>query len=198
MKFYKVIRLIVWPLVKVVLRYKVEGRDNIPDSPFFLVANHVAYRDPACLGCAFKKPLRFIAKSEFEHKPFIGWLLKKLGVIFVNRNKADLGAIRAGVSTVKSGTSVAIFPQGTRTKVPASPEQALGGVTLMCAAAKAQILPVALDYGTYNPLLFITKGRVIIGKPISYEEYSAIEDRKAQAEYVFGKVCELIDNNGRD
>lgn len=194
MKFYKVARLIAWPFVKVVLRYKVEGIDNIPDCPYFLVANHVALRDPLCIACAIKKPIRFLAKSEFEHKPVIGWFMKKLGMIFVNRNKPDLGALRAGIDAVKNGQNVGIFPQGTRTKVKAEPEQALGGITLMCAMAKAPVVPVALDYGTYKPRVFFTKCRLVIGKPIPYEEYSAIKDRKAQAEYVFGKVCELIDN----
>ncbi len=198
MKFYKVARLIAWPFVKAVLRYKVEGRDNIPDSPYFVVANHVAYRDPVCLGCAFKQPIRFIAKSDFEKKSLFAWVLKKLGVIFVNRNKADLGAIRAGIDAIKNGDNVGIFPQGTRVREKTEPNQALGGITLMCSMAKAQILPVALDYGTYKPRLFFTKCRMVIGKPISYEEYSEIKDRKAQAEYVFGKVCELIDNNGRN
>ncbi len=196
MKFYKVARAIARPFVKVVLRYKVEGKDNIPDCPFFLVANHVALRDPVCLGCAFSTPIRFIAKAEFEKNGLIRWFMKKLGIIFVNRNKADLGAIRAGVDAIKNGNNVGIFPQGTRTTVKAEPQQALGGITLMCAMAKAPVLPVALVYGTYKPKLFFTKCRIVIGKPISYEEYSAIKDRKEQSEYVFGKVCELIDNGG--
>ena len=196
MSFYSVARAIARPFVKIVLRYKVEGKDNIPQCPFFLAANHVALRDPVCVGCALKQKFRFIAKSDFEHKFFLGWFMRKVGVIFVNRNKADLGAIRTSVDAIKSGENVAIFPQGTRTRVKAAPEQALGGITLMCAMAKAPVLPVALDYGTYKPRLFFTKCRIIIGKPIPYEEYAAINDRKAQSEYVFGKVCELL--NDRD
>ncbi len=196
MKFYSVAKAIARPIVKVVLRYKVEGKDNIPKEAFFLAANHVALRDPVIIACGLKPQFHFIAKSEFEHKPFLGWFMRKVGIIFVNRNKADLGAIRKSVDTIKSGENIAIFPQGTRTRVKAVPEQALGGITLMCAMAKAPVLPVALDYGTYKPRMFFTKCRIVVGKPIPYEEYSAIEDRKAQSEYIFGRVCELI--NGRD
>ncbi len=196
MKFYTVAKAIARPFVKVVLRYKVEGKGNIPKEAFFLAANHVALRDPVVLACGLKPQLHFIAKSEFENKFFLGWFMRKVGIIFVNRNKADLGAIRKSVDTIKNGENIAIFPQGTRTRVKAEPEQALGGITLMCAMAKAPVLPVALDYGTYKPHLFFTKCRIIVGKPIPYEEYSAIKDRKEQSEYIFGKVCELI--NDRD
>ena len=136
-----------------------------------------------------------MCKSEFEKTPVVAALLRKLRVIFVNRSKADLGSIRQCVETIKAGHNVGIFPQGTRIKDGAKPEQAHDGIAMICGLTKATVLPVALIYKNSNPKLF-SRCRVVVGKPIPYEEYSAIPNRTAQAQYIFGKVCEIIDNDG--
>ncbi len=195
MRSYIIIRNIARPFIKVFFRYRVENKENIPDTPFILCANHVALRDAPCVACGISKPTRYMCKSELESKPVAGWLLRKLRVIFVNRSKADLGSIRQCVDTVKAGHNVGIFPQGTRVKDGAKPEQAQEGVAMICSLTKAPVLPVALIYKKAKPRLF-SPCRIVVGKPIPYEEYTAEKDRKAQAHYIFGKVCEIIDNDG--
>lgn len=194
MRSYIILRNIARPFVKVFFRYKVENKENIPQSPFIICVNHVALRDALCTACTITAPTRYMCKSEFEKKPLVGSILRKLRVIFVNRAKADLGSIRQCVETVKAGHCVGIFPQGTRVKEQAKPEQAQDGVAMICSLTKAPVLPVALIYKSKKPRLF-SRCRVVIGKPIPYEEYSALPDRKEQAHYIFGKVCEIIDND---
>lgn len=195
MRSYIIIRNIARPFIKVFFRYKLENKENIPDSPFIICANHSALRDAPCVACAITKPTRFMCKSELESTPVANWLLRGLKVIFVNRSKADLGSIRQCVETIKAGHNVGIFPQGTRVTDGAKPEQAQDGVAMICGLTKAPVLPVALIYKNGKPKLF-GRCRVVVGKPIPYEEYSAQSDRKAQAQYIFGKVCEIIDNDG--
>lgn len=194
MRSFCVVRNIARPFVKVFFRYKAENKENIPNEPFIICANHVALRDPLCVACCVTKPTRYMCKSELEHKPIIGWLLRKARVIFVNRAKADLGSIRQCVETIKAGHNVAIFPQGTRVREQARPEQAQEGISMICNLAKVPVLPVALIYKSYKPRIF-SRCRVVIGKPIYPDEYKGPGDRAEQAQYLFGKVCEIIDNN---
>lgn len=193
MRRYRIIRAVARPFLKVFFRYKLEGKENIPDDTFVLVANHVAQRDPFCLACTFKEPIRFVAKTELNKGP-VGWLLRQLNVIYINRDQADLGAIRQCVSTLKEGTSVGIFPQGTRVHEKAEASQTNDGVSLICNLGKMQALPVALIYKSGRPKLF-SRCRVVVGKPIPLEEILAAGDRSEQSRYIFGKVCELIDND---
>ena len=194
MRSYIIIRNIARPFIKVFFRYKLENRENIPDSPFIICANHVSLSDPVCTACTITQPTRYMCKSELEKTPVLNFLLRKLRVIFVNRQKADLGSIRQCVETIKAGVNVGIFPQGTRIREQAKPEQAQDGVAMICSLTKATVLPVALIYKNNKPRLF-SRCRVVVGKPIPYEEYSSIADRKEQARYIFGKVCEILDND---
>lgn len=195
MRSYTILRNIARPFVKVFFRYKLENKENVPESPFIICANHLSLRDPVCLACSITPPTRYMCKAELEKTPVVSFFLRKLRVIFVNRQKADLGSIRQCVETVKAGYNVGIFPQGTRIREQAKAEQAQDGVAMICSLTKATVLPVALIYKSKKPRLF-SRCRVVVGKPLPYEEYSAIRDRKEQAHYIFGKVCEIIDNDG--
>ncbi|MBR6593767.1 MAG: 1-acyl-sn-glycerol-3-phosphate acyltransferase [Clostridia bacterium] len=192
MRRYKVIRAFALPFVKFFLRYKLENKEKIPDIPFVLCANHVSLADPVILACAFKTPVRFMAKSELN-KGALGFVLRQLEVVYVNREQADLGAIRQCVGSLKEGTSVGIFPQGTRVEGQARAEQALDGIAMICALGKTGALPVALIYKKGRPKLF-RRTRVVVGDFIPVEELASVGDRAAQSRYIFGKVCEMIDN----
>jgi len=192
MSFYGFARAVARPFVKVLFRYKLEGRENIPEGSFVLCANHVSLLDPVCLVCAFKPKLSFMAKTELN-KGILGKVLKKAGMIFVNRQQADLGAIRQCVDVLKNGGSVGIFPQGTRVKGKVDASQGLEGISMICTLGRAQALPVAVVYPSGKAGIF-RKTRLIVGKPISTEEFAAAGDRTAQSQYIFGKVCDIIND----
>ncbi len=193
MSFYGFARGVVRPFVKVLYRYKLEGAENIPEGAFVLCANHVSLVDPVCLVCAFDRKISFVAKTELKGG-MLGGFLKRMGVIYINREQADLGAIRQCVTVLKSGNSVGIFPQGTRVKGKAKAEQGLEGVSMICTLGRTAALPVAVIYEKGTPKLF-RKSRIVVGKPIPVEEFSKLGDRTEQSKYIFGKVCELIDND---
>lgn len=193
MSFYGFARGIARPFVKLLFRYNLEGAENIPQGSFVLCANHVSLLDPVCIACAFKPKISFMAKTELN-KGILGKLLKKAGMIFVNRKQADLGAIRQCVDVLKSGGSVGIFPQGTRVKGKAEASQGLEGASMICTLSRTQALPVAVIYPSGKAGIF-RKTRLVVGKPVPIEEFAAVGDRTAQSQYIFGKVCEIIDND---
>ena len=182
------------PVVKLLYRCKLEGAENIPGGSFVLCANHVSMLDPVCIACTFKPKISFMAKSELN-KGIIGRFFKSIRVIFVNREQADLGAIRQCVDVLKRGDSVGIFPQGTRVKGKAEASQGLEGISMICSLGKTQALPVAVIYKKGKPKLF-RKSRVVVGKPIPLEEFTSAGDRTAQSRYIFGKVCDMLENDG--
>lgn len=194
MTSYIIAKNVLRPFLKVFFRYKVEGKENIPNTAYIMCANHVALRDSLCVACSLPGPMRFMCKSDFKKNFLVNALLNFVKVIYVNRSKADLGSIRQCVETIKSGVNVGIFPQGTRVKEQAKAEQTQDGISMICALTKAPVLPVALIYKSYKPHLF-SRCRVVIGKPIYPDEYKDLGDRTEQSRYIFGKVCEIIDND---
>ena len=86
-----------------------------PGTPVLVVANHVSWLDVIVLGSL--QPTTMISKAEIEQWPLIGAIAAKLGTIFLDRTSYDDVARTRVVAghALRSGTSVATFPEGTTT-----------------------------------------------------------------------------------
>lgn len=80
-----------------------------------IVANHISWIDIFVIDTWH--PCRFIAKSEINHWPVIGWLCRHTGTLFISRqNRHDTGRIRHQmVHGLSRGHSLGVFPEGTTT-----------------------------------------------------------------------------------
>jgi 1-acyl-sn-glycerol-3-phosphate acyltransferase len=77
-------------------------------------------------------------------------------------------AIRTALNVIKSGETLGIFPEGTRSKTGYM-GPLLGGASLLALKSGCDILPVYIDgpYRIFHPL------RVIVGKPIEMQDLRA-------------------------
>lgn len=196
MRAYKFIRAIAKVLAKIIFRVEYHGRENEPkEGGFIAFSNHTSFLDPIFTACAVRQPLYFMAKSDLLKSRFMQVVFKLCNIVTVHRGESDIAALRKTCDIVKSGNNVGIYPQGTR--IPQDcpkPEEALAGIGLMATRTKATLLPVTICYGKKHlkPKLF-RKIHVYIGKPISYEEYSTINEHPNSHEiaiYAFTKLCE--------
>jgi len=108
-----------------------------------IASTHTATLDPVILGCAFPRPLTFMAKEELFRFPPFAALIRTLGAFPVRRGEPDRRALRKAVSLLRQGRCLVIFPEGTR-----NPNWQLRppelGVALLAAWAKVPVLPVAI------------------------------------------------------
>ncbi len=110
-----------------------------------IVCNHVSWIDIPLVGAALTS--RFVAKSDIQHWPMIGFIARAIGTFFIRRgaggSKPMLEKLRPHLA---SGGSVVIFPEGTTTNghsvLPFHPR--LFQAALDC---QAPVQPVALRYG---------------------------------------------------
>jgi 1-acyl-sn-glycerol-3-phosphate acyltransferase len=130
-----------------VMNVRVEVVGSPPQAPFLLVSNHLSYFDIVVLSSLLTTI--FVSKSEVKSWPVLGFLVRHLDTIFVDRNlRRDLPRVVARIEgALEAGEGVVIFPEGTST---AGASVAPFQTSLLEPAARGR-LPVsaaALSYRT--------------------------------------------------
>lgn len=162
------VRTLAFVLVRLLFRLRYEGLEHLPgDQAGILVANHTSMIDMFAIHTRVKPWIHWVAKRELYHSRILGGLLRRLGCIALDRDRADLSAARAILNTLRRGGIIGMFPQGHRVK----PEE-IGRVKPRAGAvhfARRQnvpILPVAVG-GRFR---LFSQVRIVFGAPINVAE----------------------------
>jgi 1-acyl-sn-glycerol-3-phosphate acyltransferase len=166
-------------------RCEVVGRERVDFSRAHLfVANHQSWIDIPVLFAALPVPLLFMAKRELARVPFLGWYIRAMGMVFVERNARTAGAASVGHAAERLGRgwSVLSFPEGTRSRDGRVHPFKSGGFAAAIEAG-VPVVPVAIEgAGRIIPPggFRVRPGhvRVIIGEPLA----TAGLDRAARAD----------------
>jgi 1-acyl-sn-glycerol-3-phosphate acyltransferase len=132
------------------LRHVERGRENLPDEPCLVVANHQSTWETFAALVLFPG-IAIVAKQELLSIPVFGWYLRRSGMIVIDRasgGKALREMIDQSRATLAEGRSVLIFPEGTR-RAPSDPVAFKRGTELLYAALKVPAAPMAHDAGRY-------------------------------------------------
>lgn len=168
------------------IRIEVTGQENYdPSRHYLVVSNHAGMADIPLLLGVMKLDLRFMAKEELGKIPLFGQALKQAGYIMVRRgqNREALESLKGAVEELRSGHSLHIFPEGTRSATgDLLPFKR--GAFLIAKKGGAPVLPVTI-IGTHlitpKKSIRINKGtiKVIIDRPIDPDAYSSAEGLRA-------------------
>ena len=137
----------------------VTGLENIPNEAVLFVSNHQSYFDIGVFLGYIPKPLGFIAKAELSKIPVLNRWMKEYSCVFMDRSdiKKSARAITEGIEILRSGRSLVIFPEGTRSKCSKMLDFKAGSFKLG-TKAKVPIVPVTID-GTCN-IMEANNGRI--------------------------------------
>ena len=97
----------------------VRGQENLwKKRPAVFIFNHQSSADIFLVSKLIRKNATGIAKKELKFMPIIGQMMTAAGVIFIDRSNREkaIEAMKPAVDALKSGTSIIIFPEGTRSK----------------------------------------------------------------------------------
>lgn len=175
-------------------RFTSRGSEHVPAAGGCVIcANHASFLDPPVVGVGVRhRQVRFMARDTLFRGRFMSWLLPAIGVIPLDRTRGDISALRKAIQSLKGGTVVGLFPEGTR-----SPDGQLqepkGGVAFLIAKAGVPVVPAYIS-GTFRAYpkgaRFIRPCKVSItyGPPISPAEVAAL----AEQDDGYAKIARLV------
>lgn len=129
------------------VRLRVEGVEHLPAlGPVVYMSNHQGNFDIPALFAALPVQFRWLAKAELFRIPLFGLTMRAAGYIPVERSDRRLAvqSMNRAAQRVAAGTSIMIFPEGTR-----SPDGELlpfkKGGFILAVQAQAPIVAIAID-----------------------------------------------------
>ncbi|MFK7937388.1 MAG: HAD-IB family hydrolase [Saprospiraceae bacterium] len=93
-----------------------KGQKHLETRPAVFIMNHQSAADMLIAAKLIRHDMVGIAKKELKNVPVLGQMLQLGGAIFVDRSDREkaIEAMQPAVDALQSGTSVVIFPEGTR------------------------------------------------------------------------------------
>lgn len=180
------------------VQVEAEGLEHLPEQgPYLLMANHQSHADVPILFATLPVIPGFLAKKELAKIPILAMALRNGGHVLIDR--ADRGhsmrALKIAASEIRSGKTLAIFPEGTRGREDRLAPFKKGGF-LIAKKAAVPVVPVAITGSRHilpRDALFPRSGavRVRVGPPISPEEIRGL-DASALAERVSENIATLL------
>lgn len=130
------------------IRLAIHGRENLPprDEPLVVMSNHQSHYDIVCLFQAIDRPLRMVAKTELYRIPFMGKAMRAAEFVEIDRRHREraIQSLSAATQKIKSGISVWIAPEGTRSETGRIAPFKKGGFHLALDTG-VRILPVTVE-----------------------------------------------------
>lgn len=187
-RWYAVLYCIVWFFFSIVHPIKAVGRERLPEGGALLCGNHTCMNDPLCVVFAIgRRPqCRVMAKIELMRVPVLGFLLKKVGVIGVDRGKADVGAIKEAMKALKGGEKLLMFPEGTRVE-EGSEGTAHTGAAMLSTRTGVPILPIYIP----RKKKWFRKTAVVFGEAY-YPEYEGRRPTAEDYERISAQLMERV------
>lgn len=127
------------------VRSSVTGADRIPSGPAVFAANHASALDIPVVFAGLPVDFRVIYKQSLRHVPFVGWALwagRHVAIDRANPFKARR-SLAAAAARIREGTSVVVFPEGTRAS-GGRPLPFKRGSFVLAIEAGVPVVPVSL------------------------------------------------------
>ena len=187
MTYFFLKTFIIGPLLRVLFRPWIRGVDNVPASgAAILASNHLSFSDSIFLPLMLRRPVTFLAKSEyFTGKGFKGalsrWFFTSTGQSPIDRSggKASEASLNTGLKVLAGDSLLGIYPEGTR-----SPDGRLyrgrTGIARMVLEAKVPVIPVAMIdtekvQAIGQKLPRILRVGIVVGKPLDFSRFDGME-----------------------
>lgn len=182
------------------VRVTVTGLENInPGQTYIFAGNHCSQFDIFAFQGYFSHDFRWIAKKELFRIPVFGQAMHRVGYIAIDRSRGRqaMKSLDEAAKRIAAGSSVLIFPEGTRSQDGIVRDFKAGAV-LLAIKAGVPIVPIGFN-GSYEVLpkgKFLPESGAIdirIGPPLDTAAYRASDKQKLAADLLAAVEKQLDD-----
>lgn len=187
------------------VKVTVKGEENIPkDTAVLYVGNHRGIFDIIISYSRCKKLTGYISKNNIEHVPLLNSWMRRLHCLFLDRDdiRAGLKTILEGIELMKSGISMAIYPEGTRSKGDDIKDMLPFHEGSMKLATKSgcPIIPMAITetrdiFEDHSPWIHAKSVTLVYGEPI-YPKTLDSDVQKKLGAYCREQILEMLKKEG--
>jgi 1-acyl-sn-glycerol-3-phosphate acyltransferase len=171
----------------------------LPPGPVIFASNHESVLDIWVLFCVLQRSFRFIAKEELFRLPIFGWYMRVGGHIPVDRsnNQRAVASLAKAGDTVRAGTSIIVFPEGTRSRTGRI-QPFKKGPFVVAKQAGVPVIPIAISgSGAVTPSQHVAVYpgpiRVVAGEPVDPAQFP---DKESLLVEVRRRIIELHQSIG--
>jgi 1-acyl-sn-glycerol-3-phosphate acyltransferase len=185
--------------------FRLRGLENLPPGPCIAVCNHASYLDGILVTAALPARFTFLVQHGAADWPYIGLIIKRMGVTFVNRGSVRAAALatRELIERIRAGESFTIFPEGTFRQQPALlPFHS--GAFMVAARAGVPVVPLVLRgtrrlYGEYQKVFEWSPLTVEVLPAVAArgEDRQAVQDLRDAARAAILRHCGEADSQGQ-
>lgn len=122
---------------------EAEGWDAVPEGACLFAANHQSMLDPPLVGGLLPREIAFVARKSLFENPLFGGLIRACRAIPLDRDEADLAAIRRILSVLAEHRALLIFPEGTRS-ADGELQPAKSGAGLLALKSGVPVVPIRI------------------------------------------------------
>lgn len=182
------------------VRVDISGIEHLdPDATYIFVGNHASQFDIFAFQGYFPHDFRWIAKKELFRIPLFGPAMRRAGIIPIDRSagRKAVKSLAQAAQRIRSGSSVLIFPEGTRSRdgrlMPFK-----SGAALLAIKSGVAVVPVGFNQ-THQ---IMPKGALLprpgtvylrVGEPIDVSELTTA-DKQVFSERLYLEVAGLLDD----
>ena len=135
-------RLILWTSG---VRIQLVGAALPPaDQSCVFVTNHSSFYDTPIVFTALPRQLRIMAKAALGYVPFLGWHLLRSGHVLVDRKNPGASIFKRMQRMAKSGASLVVFPEGSRT-IDGHVQKFKAGMFLLAIENGLPVVPISIS-----------------------------------------------------
>jgi len=161
-------------VARAVFRTRIEHVERIPAvGPVILASNHASLADPPLIGGSVPRAVSFLARDTLFQIPILGWYIRKLNAVPVNREGGGGAGLKAILDRLHAGSAILLFPEGTRT-TDGRLRPARSGIGLTVIKSGAPVIPMRLHgtfeaWGRHRRFPGPGRFRVVVGEPLHFE-----------------------------